>query len=387
MNNIQQHVCSAIPPHMWRNVAERASDEIRHRAHVTLAQMKTFVVARDNRLLQPVVTGSFQKQRNVYDARKRQQLPGKLVLNEHLKRGRDVEVNEAYDGSGVVYDFYATLFGRNSIDGRGMRLDSTVHYGKGFQNAMWNGVQMIYGDGDGLLFLRFTKSLDIIGHELTHGVTQFASSLGYQGQTGALNEHLSDAFGMMVKQWKLGLTAKDSDWLIGAGLFGPGVHGKAVRSMAAPGTAYDDPVLGRDPQPAHMNQYNTTTDDNGGVHINSGILNHAFYLAAIEIGGETWQSLGRVWYDTATTKLSSTAQFQDFATATVTVAGERFGIGGQVQKAILNAWAKVGLTVPTALLKPRAIHVVRSTPPAGGIFSRILAWFRKLTHMTRASAA
>jgi Zn-dependent metalloprotease len=136
------------------------------------------------------------------------------------------------------------VFGRRSIDGKGMRLDSTVHYGTRFENAMWNGRQMVYGDGDGRIFNRFTASLDVIGHELTHGVTQFSTALGYSGQTGALNEHLSDAFGIMVKQYKHDLSASDSDWLIGAELFGPGVNSKGVRSMAAPGTAYDDPVLG-----------------------------------------------------------------------------------------------------------------------------------------------
>jgi Zn-dependent metalloprotease len=378
MENISQsqHVCSAIPDHILRRVAERTDHENSQRAKDTLVQMKSFVVARDSHLLQPPITGSFRKRRNVYDAGKRQQLPGKLVMSEHTARGRDVEVNEAYDGSGATHDFYANVLGRNSIDGNGMRLDSTVHYGKGFDNAMWNGRQMVYGDGDGKLFRRFTAALDVIAHELTHGVTQFSSSLGYQGQTGALNEHLSDAFGIMVKQYKLGLSAYDSDWLIGVGLFGPAVQGRAVRSMKAPGTAYDDPVIGRDPQPAHMSQYNTTTDDNGGVHVNSGIPNHAFYLAAVAIGGMTWEVLGKVWYETLTTMLSPGSQFQDFASATVTIAGKRHGIGGAVQTAILDAWAQVGITVPSALSKSPAIHAVRSLLPASGPLARLLAFFR-----------
>jgi Zn-dependent metalloprotease len=363
MENIQQHVCSVIPPHMLRHMAQRTDNETRQRARETLAQMRTFVVARDSHLLQPPATRSFRKQRNVYDARKRQQLPGTLVMNEHMKRKQDVEVNEAYDGSGATYDFYATVLGRNSIDGNGMRLDSTVHYGKGFDNAMWNGRQMVYGDGDGKLFNRFTAALDVIGHELTHGVTQFTASLGYQGQTGALNEHLSDAFGIMVKQYKLGLSANESDWLIGAGLLGPAVNGKAVRSMKAPGTAYDDPVLGRDPQPDHMSQYDTTTDDHGGVHINSGIPNKAFYLAAMDIGGEIWQTLGQVWFETLETRLSPTAQFPDFAGATVIVAGERFGLGSHVQKAILDAWQAVGIVVPASLMRSRPNQEERSFLP------------------------
>src|SRR5436305_5152026 len=161
-----------------------------------------------------------------------------------------------------------------------MRLDSTVHSGIRLANAMWNGRQMIYGDGDGKLFNRFTSSLDVIGHELTHGVTQFTAGLDYSGQSGALNENISDAFGIMTKQWSLNLTVRESDWLIGASLLAPGINGKGIRSMKEPGSAYDDPQLGKDPQPGHMRKYVETSEDNGGVHINSGIPNRAFYLAA-----------------------------------------------------------------------------------------------------------
>jgi Zn-dependent metalloprotease len=221
-----------------------------------------------------------------------------------------------------------------------------VHYGTSFENALWNGRQMVYGHADGRIFTRFTASVDVIAHELTHGVTQFAAALGYHGQTGALNEHLSDAFGIMVKQFTLGQNANESDWLIGADILGPAVNGVAVRSMAAPGTAYDDPVLGRDPQPSHMRDYVETTDDNGGVHINSGILNHGFYLAAMAIGGKTWEVLGRIWYVALTDRLKPEADFADFVQATVDIAGELYGNGGRVQRIVYDAWANVGLSAP-----------------------------------------
>src|SRR5438045_1918371 len=128
---------------------------------------------------------------------------------------------------------------------------------------------MVCGDGDGALFNRFTIALDVIAHELTHGVTQTEAQLEYRGQSGALNESMSDVFGSLVKQWAGNQTARQADWLIGAGLFTPTVKGAAIRSMKAPGTAYDDPVLGADPQPADMANYVTTRADNGGVHINS----------------------------------------------------------------------------------------------------------------------
>jgi Zn-dependent metalloprotease len=348
MNNISECPCGVIPPHILRRIAAAADADTSSTARETLQEMQRIAQRRDQFLIsqEPYAQGPVvAKQRNVYDAQHHRTLPGKRVRSESDSRSTDVEVNEAFDGSGVTIDFYKNIFGRDSIDGSGMPVNSTVHYGKNFDNAMWNGSQMVYGDGDGKLFNRFTPAIDVIGHELTHGVTQFTAMLEYSGQAGALNEHISDAFGIMVKQYALGLTARQSNWLIGEGLLAPGVKGKALRSMAAPGTAYDDPRLGRDPQPARMHDYVVTEDDGGGVHINSGIPNHAFYLAAIALGGNTWDVLGKVWYAALTEKTESDAQFRDFANATVVAAGELFGSGGTAQRAVAAAWRKVGLGV------------------------------------------
>jgi Zn-dependent metalloprotease len=330
--------------------------DVRHGASDTLAQMAV-VSHRRNKALEEQLPAAGGKYRQVYDAQNQQRLPGKLVMTEHLAPRADVEVNEAYDGAGKTYDFFESVFARDSIDGKGLRLDSTVHYGKRFENAFWNGSQMVYGDGDGKVFKRFTGALDVIAHELTHGVTQFTANLGYTEQTGAVNEHISDAFGIMVKQWSLGQTAKSSDWIIGEGLFGPSVNGKGLRSMAAPGTAYDDPVLGRDPQPAHMRDYVKTTDDNGGVHINSGIPNHAFFVAAVSIGGSTWNVLGRVWY-TSLRYLIPKADFQEFANVTYSVAGALYGQNSAVQHAVRHGWRAVGVK-PTNKVTTRPEHAER----------------------------
>ncbi|HEX8155066.1 MAG TPA: M4 family metallopeptidase [Thermoanaerobaculia bacterium] len=349
MGNLPQYICGVIPPHILTRVAAHTSDEASGTARATLEHMRELATGRAATLLErsPVAATALpaKRRRNVYTAEHTLRLPGKLVMSEHKARGTDVEVNEAYDGSGTTYDFFAQVFRRSSIDGKGMRLDSTVHYGTSFENALWNGRQMVYGHADGRIFTRFTASVDVIAHELTHGVTQFAAALGYHGQTGALNEHLSDAFGIMVKQFMLGQTADKSDWLIGAEIFGPAVNGVAVRSMAAPGTAYDDPVLGKDPQPSHMHDYVETSEDNGGVHINSGILNHAFYRAAIALGGKTWDVLGRIWYVALTDRLRPEADFADFVQATVDIAGELYGNGGKVQRVVAEAWSDVGLFV------------------------------------------
>src|SRR3954452_654366 len=346
MRNITHAVCCVIPPHMLAGAAQQTGHTAHAAACSTLEHMGELVTGRAATFLDRSAPAAkaqgIRNRRNVYDAQHTFKLPGKLMTSDHRPRSSDAEVNEAY-GVGATFDFFAVLFGRNSIDNRGLRIDSTVHYGTQFDNAMWTGHQLVFGDGDGLLFNRFTSSLDVIGHELTHGVTQSTAALGYTGQNGALNEHISDAFGIMVKQFKLGQTANESDWLIGASLFAPGVHGKAVRSMAAPGTAYDDPILGRDPQPAHMRDYVDTPDDNSGVHINSGIPNHAFYLAAIALGGRTWEVLGRIWYHALTQRLTADADFGYFARATVDIAGERYGNGGRVQRIVAEAWSSVGL--------------------------------------------
>ncbi|HEY8205616.1 MAG TPA: M4 family metallopeptidase [Pyrinomonadaceae bacterium] len=291
------------------------------------------------------------KRRTIYDAKKGMTLPGKLVRGEGGPKSADRSVNEAYDGSGKTYDFYLKAFQRNSIDDRGMRLDSTVHYRRNFNNAFWNGQQMVYGDGDGQIFQRFTKSIDVIGHELTHGVTQYEAELVYQNQPGALNEHFSDVFGSLLKQYVKQQTAKQADWLIGEGMFAPSIHSVALRSMKAPGTAYNDPIIGRDPQPAHMKNYIKTTSDNGGVHINSGIPNRAFYQVAIALGGRAWERAGKIWYRTLIDKVQPLTNFAECAGMTHEVAGTIYGQGSVEQKAVKAGWAVVGVPIGAQLAK------------------------------------
>jgi len=208
---------------------------------------------------------------------------------------------------------------------------------------------MVYGDGDGQIFQRFTKIIDVIGHELTHGVTQYEAGLVYQDQPGALNEHFSDVFGSLVKQYAKTQKAKQADWLIGEGIFTPNVHGTALRSMKAPGTAYNDPVIGKDPQPAHMKDFVNTTSDFGGVHINSGIPNKAFYELAIALGGNAWEKAGKIWYRTLLDKVQPNTQFTQCAAMTYEVAGTLYGTGSAEQKAVKAAWAVVGIAVGTTL--------------------------------------
>ncbi|MCP4424582.1 MAG: M4 family metallopeptidase [Chloroflexi bacterium] len=291
------------------------------------------------------------KERIVYDAQNSGSLPGLRVRGEGDPATGDLAADEAYDGAGATYDLYKEIYGRDSIDGSGMRMNSTVHYQRGYDNAFWNGSQMVYGDGDEdlpeaeRLFNRFTIAIDIIGHELTHGVTQHEANLVYRDQPGALNESMSDVFGVLVKQRVLSHLAREADWLVGAGLFTTNVNGVALRSMKEPGTAYNDPVLGKDPQPGHMDDYQSVSYDNGGVHINSGIPNRAFYVAAYELDGFAWEKMGRCWYDALTNRLASTSNFQAAANATFAAAESLFGRGSLEQQAVQTGWSQVGIFV------------------------------------------
>ena len=284
--------------------------------------------------------------RTIADAHGREMLPGTLVRREGQPPTADVAVNEAYDGLGHTFNLFLSAFSRASIDGAGLPLDATVHYGLEYDNAFWNGERMVFGDGDGEVFNRFTASLSVVGHELTHGVTQFTANLEYQGQSGALNESMSDVFGALVEQHARRHSTAEASWLIGEGLFTDQVQGVALRSLKAPGTAYDDDVLGTDPQPASMTDYVTTADDNGGVHINSGIPNRAFYLVAEALGGYAWEAPGQIWYDTLTgSDLSPTADFAAFAAATHTAAAARYGADSPEREAVAAAWVTVGVPV------------------------------------------
>ncbi|MFG2191560.1 M4 family metallopeptidase [Streptomyces sp. NPDC048639] len=344
--------CTIVPPHLLDRLARSGEAAVAGPARRTLERD---AAQRTRRRLTTVagLTAVTDRRgpddrphRTISDAGRREDLPGREVRSEGEDPVQDATVNRAYAGLGATFELFLKAYSRTSIDGSGLPLDATVHYGEDYGNAFWDGERMVFGDGDGEVFLDFTIPVDVIGHELTHGVTQYTANLEYFGQSGALNESVSDVFGSLIKQYALGQTAADADWLIGAGLLAPRVSGEALRSMKAPGTAYDDDVLGKDPQPATMDDYVRTGSDNGGVHINSGIPNHAFYLAAKSLGGHAWERAGQIWYDVLTGgDLASDADFADFARLTVAAARERYGDGDE-QEALVKAWEEVG--VPTA---------------------------------------
>ncbi|MDZ8201650.1 M4 family metallopeptidase [Microbacterium sp. SSW1-59] len=326
---------ASTPETGWRRAAVAARATLRTRpAHLPAPPSPAHVRGR----------GTVTAEREISDAQHREVLPGVVVRREGDPPTDDLVVGDAYDGLGATSTFFRNAFGRSGIDADGGELRATVHYGRAYDNAFWNGERMVFGDGDGEVFRGFAGSLTVVAHELAHGVTENEGGLRYQGQSGALNESLSDVFGALTEQYTLAQTVDRATWLIGAEIFTDQVQGRALRSLAQPGTAYDDDVLGRDPQPGHLRDYVVTSDDNGGVHINSGIPNKAFHLAAASLGGYAWERAGRIWYDTLVSRvLPHTCDFVTFARATTATAAAVYGEASEELDAVREAWIDAGV--------------------------------------------
>ena len=229
---------------------------------------------------------------------------------------------DAHYYAGAVYDYYKNTFNRNSFDGNGATLRSTVHYGRNYNNAFWNGSQMVYGDGDGTTFTSLSGSLDVIAHELTHAVTERTSGLEYRNQSGALNESISDTFGVFLDK---------DDYLIGEDVYTPKKAGDALRSLSNPS------LYG---QPEHMSNYVNTTSDNGGVHTNSGIPNKAAYLTISNLGISVAE---KIYYRALTVYLSPMSNFSDARASLLAAAADLYGTGSTQYNAVASAWTQVGV--------------------------------------------
>ena len=347
------HTCHSmqciVPPHMGDAIKMRGTAAQRKMVESITKEAdkarEARIAAAPPQFFTAATTTDAKADREVYDAKSRATLPGTLVRSEGDDATKDEQVNQAYDGAGDVFNLYFEIYGRNSLDGQGLTMVSSVHVRRKFNNAFWDGTQMAYGDGDGVIFTPLTGSLSVIGHELSHGVVQFSGGLIYQDQSGALNESFADVFGVLTEQYKKRQTAAEASWLIGDGILGPDIQGEALRSMKEPGLAYDDPLLGKDPQPFHMDLYVNTTSDNGGVHINSGIPNQAFYLVAQYLGGFAWEKAGHIWYDTLQDINNPHATFNEWADKTVEMARNRFGAGSLEAQLTRRAWRLVGIPI------------------------------------------
>ncbi|SEM81663.1 M4 family metallopeptidase [Lihuaxuella thermophila] len=258
-------------------------------------------------------------------------LPGTLISST-TNTFTDGAAVDAHAYAEKVYDYYKLVHGRNSYDGNGAAIVSSVHVGRSWNNAAWIGTQMVYGDGDGMTFRPLSGDLDVVAHELTHAVTDTTADLIYQNESGALNESMSDIFAAMV----------DSDnWLIGEDVYTPNIPGDALRSMSDP-AAYGDPD--------HYSKRYTGNEDNGGVHINSGINNKACYLIAqggthygVTVTGIGRDKTAKIYYRALTVYLHPSSTFADMRQAAVQAATDLYGASSPEVQAVKNAYTAVGV--------------------------------------------
>lgn len=346
-------IAAFVPPHMVETIVSIDPTK----AHLFVNRSQTAKLLADSTFrVHPFLryVGNGKSDREVYDAKNRQRRPGDKARFEGEGAVTDAIVNSAYDFTGHVRDYLLQVHGRNGIDGHGMRMISTVHYGQDYDNAFWDGSQMTYGDGDREIFSSFVL-LDVCGHEIGHGVTEHESGAEYYGQSGALNEHYSDVMGESIEMFVRRTTVDKHDWVVGNGIFMPGIKGTGIRNMLNPGTAYNDSRLGKDPQPGHMRDYVKMSGDNGGVHYNSGIPNRAFALFALALGGFVWEKAGKIWY-AARPAAGSKPSFAQFAYHTVEACKAMYP--NDVSR-LDKAWSDVGIT-------PNKSAVDTDTPDLGG---------------------
>lgn len=353
--------CQIVPPYLLRQIARAPRSAAEAGCRRTLEIDEEI---RAHRVGARAAGGRADGGWTVHTADHTSSLPGRPVRSGGAEPSGDPAVDEAYDGIEASLALYGEVYSHASYDGAGAHVHATVHFEQDYDNAFWDGAQLVFGDGDGQIFGRFTRSVDVLAHEFTHAVTEHVAGLVYEGQPGALNESVSDVFASCLKQRLLGQSATEGDWLIGSELFLPGVSARGLRDMARPGTAYDDPVLGRDPQGEDMSGYVETEDDNGGVHLNSGIPNRAFQLAAVAIGGSAAEGAGRIWWQ-ALQDVPPAVDFAGFAAATVAAAGAHVG-------AVRTAWETVGVGNAPLAVPPgrRNGHGVVEVRRSGGFAGR-----------------
>jgi len=337
-----------VPPHLLRKLAEHPVASVRQAAIASIGP--SAVMRTERRFAGPVSGGNklllqgSTLARHIYNCRHTQRLPGTPERGEGQGPTGDANCDNAYDGCGVIWKFWKFL-GRNGFDDNGSTLICSVAYGSQYDNAMWQGQEIVGGDGDGIVFQPFFSVPDVIWHEWGHAVTQYTSNLDYQDESGGLNESFSDCHGITCKQWSLNQTAAQADWIIGKGLFMPSINGIGLRSMKAPGTAYDDPQLGSDPQIANYRDYTPGME----VHLSSGIPNKAFCDACILDGGGSWERVFPVWLE-VNKQAGSGCTFAQWASLAVNIAGQKYGYA--TAKAISDAWIGVGVKAPVPVPSP-----------------------------------
>lgn len=368
-NNMQisNNCCCIVPGHVFKHIAENHHDEktrnnaLEHLIHIGIVRANRHVPhSHEVDVGEAKERTSHTAQIVIYNANHQNQLPGHEWENKGFHHWDDSAKN-AYKGLKATYDFFSFTLHRNSIDDQGMQLDASVHYKKNYCNAFWTGSseeskgQMAFGDGDGKIFNSFTVDIDVTAHELSHGVTEYfagsasghATGLNYtDDEAGGLNEAASDWGGSVVKQFVENQKATNADWLIGEHLFkSKDRNVRALRDMLNPGTAYDNPKIGKDLQVkdvAALEQFKAENKNVVDPHIGSGIPNRAFAVAAIDLEEESWLRAYPVLYHTLP-ELSPDATYLQCAQKSITVARKMFHDDPKVEGAFIKAWTTVGV--------------------------------------------
>lgn len=341
--------CQYVPPYITQKIMEATAEQYQDHQDLISTHFRNRHAFRAYHKQEQALFGRHKKVQitdaearahklvSIYDVKGKERISGKLAPEDSI----DPVAIRARQGLVGTYMYYHDVHKRDSLDGKGMPFSGYIHYGLNYENAYWDGDgHMVFGGGDGKVFDDFTKDLDVIGHELTHAVTQYTANLVYERQPGALNESMSDVFGILFKQRVKNQTVEESNWLIGEDVvIGP----DALRSMRH-GKAYSNhSVLGDDPQPESMDEYVelSLNNDEGGVHLYSKIPNMAFHSVSMALGGYAWDKAGQIWYHTLTHSLKPTSNFEDFANATIKSAKKLYKDDPSVEKAVITAWREV----------------------------------------------
>lgn len=270
----------------------------------------------------------------VYDCLNAERLPGHLIGD--ADNSADSIVSHVALTARNVSEFWRTVYGRNSLDNMGMTLCVSVHFSRSYCNAFWDGERCVFGDGDGLIFKNMSSSIDFIAHEVSHGVTQFTADLDYENEAGALNESMSDVFGMVFRQWALQQSSSTAQWKVGLDMIGPTaleLGWICLRDLENPANRHSMTI-----QPTVYSQ--CKPDDE--VHINSGVPNRAFFIAASTLPWPSWENAGRVWYQAlCSQEASSTMSFIKFANLTVKCAMKLYPENPAAVAAVRDAWSAV----------------------------------------------
>ena len=326
--------CFILPPYLVAKTKPKQlikDAELRSRRN-TFLQYRTVLQGQEH-----------EEIRRLFDSKNTYEFPARPIKTERQQHSTEASNNPTLQMANIIYDHFHDSLNRESWDNKNSSVDIYINFGQDYDNAFWDGEHLVFGNGDGKFFNSFLI-LDIVAHEYAHAVTDTTAKLVYQDQSGALNEHFSDVVGISIKHLFQDATNQPKNWLLGEGLFNASLNARGLRDMEKPGTAYDDPTIGKDPQPDHMSDYYDGTEDNGGVHLNSGIPNRAFAIFCNSTKLKSYDLPMAVWYQSLLESNENT-NFAEFADLTIKTLSDFYKSDSATIQKLALAWATVGIEV------------------------------------------